>query len=274
MILNITYDFNYTDKSFLVEKITDVDRNFMEKICQDSLEWKLIYYDKKNVYACLSDKDYFKDCLLFKNSMNTRFNLTIPYGLIPSMISILPRYEDQKMSKGFVQSYEDLKFVKKDESISDSYCVIKVHNKLIYPFNLRESKVIVSYHYDKKEKSVYFIFKPYLTEKEYEIFKNDKFFTKDGKKYHFLINFYMQKFTYLDDNNTLFTSYHNFKFGGIFDEISYFNNFIIKSLAKIIKKSFVKNIENNIDKIKECKEKLQTDFVGKLVEECIEEIEK
>jgi hypothetical protein len=272
MILKKKYDYQYTNESFLEEKITKRDIQFTRDISEDDLNWNLIY-NNGEIFSYFSKENYLDTCSFFDKSTSTKFNLIIPYSLNEVLIKILPRYEDKKISEGFVKSYKYIKYVKETKD-NPSYCIVKVYNDLKYPFDLRVSKMIISYYYDEKEKSVYFIFKPFLSAKDFKLLSENECFVKDDIKYCFLMNYYVQKFEYLDTNTTIFTSTHIVKFNGWTKKFNFLNKSIVKLLSKKIKNTFISNIENSKRTLVECREELENDGVGKLVIECIEKMNK
>lgn len=272
MVLKVKNDYKYTNKSFMEEDIGLKDIYFMKEICKDDTDWELVY-SKKDVYGCYSKADYFDKCSFFTDSFSVKFNLLIPFNWKRVLTSILPRYSDMAMSDGFVKSFDEIKHVEGDEKTS-SYSIYNVINDLKFPFNHRNSSQVVSYHYDEKEKVVYFIFRPYLTKEEYDIMQDEKlkekFILKDGKKHYIMMNFYVQKFEFFHEEATLFTSTHVVNFEGWTKNANFLGKHIVKLLSKQVKKRFVKCVENNI---KEEVERLKKDPVGRLVLECIEKID-
>jgi hypothetical protein len=269
MIPNIHKNYNYKNETFKSECIDQKDLYFMEEICKDSLEWQLVY-NSKGVYGCYSTHNYFDKCTLFDKALCAKFDLIIPYNWKRVMKSILPRYADKEISDGFVQSYEDIKGVDGYEE-SNGYSIVGVVNDLKFPFDLRKSTMAVTYHYDSGKKTVYFIFRPYFNDQEWQILKNGKYMMVDGVKYYLMINYYVQKFEFFYEDVTLFTSVHIVDFDGWVSKTSFMGKYVVKLISKKVKNTFVKKVEQYTE---DEAMKLKVDPVGRLVLECIKKIEE
>jgi hypothetical protein len=75
-------DFPYTDEDFQIEIVTDKDIGLLDRLMEDTYDWKLLFSDRKaKMNSYYMKKCFFPNVSFFKNSRVHKFESIVPFGM-------------------------------------------------------------------------------------------------------------------------------------------------------------------------------------------------
>jgi hypothetical protein len=257
-------DFPYTDDDFQFEIVTDKDIGLLDRLMEDTYDWKILFSDRKaKMNSYYMKKCFFPNVSFFKNSRIHKFESIVPFGM-DQCIEALCSVSQTLKSDDALQYIHCISYLTPEESLKKypELLTTKRANAIFdailnIPMMLpRKALDIVTTYFDKNGKWIRVI-KPKIPDYVHSVEDWDKSYhcEMDGSKVkcHLSPNFLRFQLTPISETETKYTYVHIFQMYGNF-LVKHVDNQLVKCLIYFIyslgrSKSLRKNLVGAVKKV-------------------------